>query len=762
MAPTTAATGTTIPHWPRKRRLLALTAISAVLFVVDLFLHGAETWMRLLDLVDGPLFATAAIWGVVLLRKARHEARSSAAIAEEEVEKRRRFFLDAPVALFRTRPDGTILEANPATHQLLGVPETESLVGGSTIDWYVNPAERQEVLARVRSDSPEPVVVNLRRRDGQSIWVACRCRAITEPGGAGPVFEGALLDVTERRRATERLRAQERHYRALIEKSADGVTLFTRDLEVTYRSPGALALLGVQDPIRSIGGTCFERVYPDDQPKFFELVREVLDRPGATWSDRVRLRRDDGSAFWADVRLTNLLDDPDVASVVINFRDVSARVEAEQKQCASEERFREFAEHIQESFFVTEPDGRVSYVSPTWSKIWGRPPAEGLDPKIWFDAIHPEDRAVVAATQELVRSGQADEATFRVLRPDGSIRWVRGRAYPVRDASGAVIRIVGVSEDVTQLRHAEEQFNQAQKLEAVARLAGGVAHDFNNLLTVMMAEADFALRCSWIDAEVKESLENIRGASEQAAGLTKQLLLFSRRQGAEPVTFDLNDVVADTGKLLRRVIGEDVSLIISTNSQAAMVRADKGQIQQVITNLAVNARDAMPIGGHLIIGTAVEDARAAECGDARNVKPGRYATITVEDSGCGMTRDVLEHAFEPFFTTKERGKGTGLGLASCYGIVKEAGGEVRVTSAVGVGTIFTIYLPLVQSEAHAEAPPASVPWKTMTRFVASRRIFSAIRGTPCSKQGMPPKRWAPWRSIATTCTCSSRTSSCPG
>jgi two-component system cell cycle sensor histidine kinase/response regulator CckA len=712
--------------------LRVVVAASALLLLADLIDHGTETWNHVLESIDGPVFGALVVWGGFALWESREAERRARDEARDAENRRERLFRGAPVALFRASADGVILDANPALHELLQVPARESLIGSSTLDWYAHPEEREAIVRAILDGDRAQHYLELKRRDGQVIWVVCTCQMIKDPITHAIVFEGGFVDVTERRHAVDLIRATERRYRALTEKSSDGVTLFSRDLIVTYRSAGAMRLLGIPEESKPNGGSCFEKVHPDDRDAFFELVREVLDTPGASREGTIRLRRLDNTAFWAAVRITNLLDDPDVRSMVINFRDVSERVEGEGRLRASEERFREMADHIKESFFVAEPEtGRVLYVSPTWSEIWGRPISDGLDPSIWLEAVHPDDRPAVIASQKVVAAGRADETTFRVRRPDGSERWVRGRAYPVRSADGVVTRVVGVSEDITELRGAEAQFTQAQKLEAVARLAGGIAHDFNNLLTVIIAESDFAMRHERVDAELREGLENIRGASDQAASLTRQLLLFSRRQVVEPTNFDLNDVVAETGKLLRRVIGEDVTLTIHTASQNTMVRADRGQMEQVLTNLAVNARDAMPGGGALSISTGVENVREEAGATAHGVRPGRYATVQVADTGCGMTAEVMQHAFEPFFTTKERGKGTGLGLASSYGIIKEAGGEVRVTSAVGEGTTFTIYLPLVESVAQPRVANRPTPVGTESILVvededAVRRVAARI------------------------------------
>ena len=319
--------------------------------------------------------------------------------------------------------------------------------------------------------------------------------------------------------------------------------------------------------------------------------------------------------------------------------------------------------------------------------------------------MHPEDRdRVRAAFDASVANRKPYSVEHRIIRPDGTLRHVREHAEPEVDESGAV-RMIGTVQDITEYKRLQDQFLQAQRLESVGRLAGGVAHDFNNLLTVIIGYSDLVLAQIAPEAALAMPMEEIRKAAQRAADLTGQLLAFSRKQIVQPKTLDLNALIADIENMLRRLIGEDVKLITHAGSSLDQVMADPGQITQVLMNLAVNARDAMPNGGKLILETrnVVFDEGYAE--KHPYLKPGPYVHLSVSDTGSGMSEETRNHLFEPFFTTKEKGKGTGLGLSTVYGIVKQANGHIWVYSEPGVGTTFNICLPRAAPGSAAAEPP---------------------------------------------------------
>ena len=390
---------------------------------------------------------------------------------------------------------------------------------------------------------------------------------------------------------------------------------------------------------------------------------------------------------------------PAVRSALEMRHSRAERVAAEAALRANEQRFRALVEHSWDAIALFGPDGAILYGSPATTRILGYDLEEFVGRNA-VDLVHPDDRDAVVGrlTETMTHPGARVEVVARVRHKDGSWRYLEGVFTNLLD-DPSVNAIVNNYRDATERRSLEQQVIQAQKMEAVGRLAGGVAHDFNNILTAIGGHTDLLLADLAPDDPRRLDVDEIHRAADRAAALTQQLLAFSRRQVLQPKVLDLNALVQNVENLLRRLIGEDVILAAVLAPDAGRVRADPGQIEQVIVNLAVNARDAMPGGGRLTIETRNVELDADYAAEHPAVVPGPYVSIAVSDTGTGMTTEVQAHMFEPFFTTKEVGKGTGLGLATVYGIVKQSGGSIWVYSELGHGTTFKVYLPRVDDPA---------------------------------------------------------------
>ena len=384
-----------------------------------------------------------------------------------------------------------------------------------------------------------------------------------------------------------------------------------------------------------------------------------------------------------------------------------------------EELFRLISENAADMIALVDINGQRLYNSPSYEKLLGYPPEE-LATTSAYEQIHPDDREKVKGAAEQARdSGQGRPVEYRIRHKDGHWLTLESTASVVRDRHGNIQKLVIVNRDITERKQLEQQLYLSQKLEAIGRLSGGVAHDFNNLLGVIIGYSEALQARIPEDDPFREAVDEIQKAGKRAASLTQQLLAFSRKQVLEPKALNLKMVVLELEKMLRRLIGEDIDLKIVLPERLGTIRGDRGQIEQVLLNLAVNARDAMPQGGRLTIEAADSELGASDVNRFRYVTPGRYVMLKVTDSGCGMDAELQSHIFEPFFTTKERGKGTGLGLATVYGVIKQSGGYIWVDSEPGKGAAFRIYLPQVQEspESPSEEKPLAKLAPTASRTI---------------------------------------------
>lgn len=381
----------------------------------------------------------------------------------------------------------------------------------------------------------------------------------------------------------------------------------------------------------------------------------------------------------------------------------------------AERRFRDLVGSL--DGIVWEADAmtvRFTFVSEQSARILGYAPEEWLaDPTFWEDRIHPDERpSVVACCGRATSEGRNHALEYRFRAADGRFVWLHDVVTIVRNERNQVVTLRGVMFDVTQARaaaeaahRAQEQLRHAQKMEAIGRLAGGVAHDFNNLLTIIIGGVDAAARRLGPDSDAQPLLDQVRQAGERAATLTRQLLTLGRRQPCAPVLLDLNVVVREMEGMLARVLGETVALRTSLSLAPCRVTMDRGHVEQILLNLAVNGRDAMPGGGTLVVETELIDLDEDNCRSHSGVDAGSYVRLAVSDTGIGMTDEVRSRIFEPFFTTKAEGRGTGLGLAIVFGIVEQANGHIWVYSEPGKGTTFKVLLPVANGESTEASEP---------------------------------------------------------
>jgi two-component system cell cycle sensor histidine kinase/response regulator CckA len=436
------------------------------------------------------------------------------------------------------------------------------------------------------------------------------------------------------------------------------------------------------------------RIHPEDRARVLDGFASALASTRSMWKETYRFTRLDGSVrYGIDCGVIERNSDGTPLRMVGSMHDVTEPLMTERALRESEALFRQLTDAIPEVFWLAEPDAsRILYVSPAWEAVWGVSCQAVMDdPSVLFESIHPEDRARVAtAIREKV---DTFDETYRIVRPDGRIVWIRDRGYPIRDADGKLVRVAGLATDVTAERALEERLQQASKLESIGRLAGGLAHDFNNMLSVILSasEAGVCRLPSGHPAHV--DFADVREAAQRAAEITRQLMIFTRQHAVLPSLVDLNQLTTRLEGMLRRLLGESVRLVFRLADEPMVTWIDGAQMEQVLVNLAINARDAMPGGGALTIESGSIRLGGGAAQERWDVAAGDYVLLAVRDTGTGMSPEAQAHIFEPFFTTKETGHGTGLGLSTCYGVVRKAGGDIRVSTELGRGTAFEIVLP---------------------------------------------------------------------
>ena len=633
------------------------------------------------------------------LERQNDELRQALVGLEESSQRYSDLYDFSPVGFLTLDKSGTIKQANLTAAQQLGVDRNRLI--NKPFLFFIEAGDVavfRNYLQRIfREQQHQLCEVSLQGQDAQKTHVLLDSIAVTDPSGKA-LCRTSITDLSELKQAERQLQERQGMFAIFIGhlpsvaviRDLDGRYLFANEAwEKTFHKTRE----------EWLGKTTDDLWPPEVAVKFREQDRLVLET-GKALQSLGTLRQDDGLHHWITYRFPIVDQDGQPIMIGINGIDITEHLETKAR-----------LEHLLASspaaVYTCEPqdDFPVTYISENVKALVGWEPRQFLeDPRFWIDHVHPEDRP--RSLQQLAlpwpRDHQRQE--YRFLAQDGAYHWMHDEFKLVRDQDGKPVEIIGAWMDITERKALEAQLLQAQKMEAVGRLAGGVAHDFNNLLMAIMGYGDL-MRSSLLEADpLYHYVEDILKAADRAASLTQQLLAFSRRQVMQPQVVNLNRVAADLEKMLRRLIEEHIDLEIVAAPDLGMVKADPGQLGQIIMNLAVNARDAMPTGGRLTLTTANIDLAARHKCYGESAPPGPYVMLTVSDTGGGMDAATLTHIFEPFFTTKEVGKGTGLGLPMVYGIVKQNGGCIEVDSRPGQGTTFRIYLPRL--EAAVEAPRA--------------------------------------------------------
>ncbi len=645
-------------------------------------------------------------------RRAEEEARASQKLLQD--------YLDHTTGIaFIKEVDGRYTFVNRVWERLFNV-QSSSVIGKRDDELW--PAEYARIFVEsdrliLASGRSELLVHQLPVSDGRvHHWLVAKFLLFDAHGRKR--LGGFALDITERRRTEAALRDSEERFRKIYAHAPTGIAITDLEGRFLQCNPACCAILGRNE--RDLTQTAWTALLPE------ESLAEASDGTRRLLAERVSsfeldhpYLREGYPPSWLRTFVSLIRNDLGVPSnLVLLLTDITETKRAEEALRASEERFRELAEKIEDVFWVHDlKEPRLLYVSPAFERVWGRPVEMVLrDVEIWYEFLHPEDRERVRHAILTRQHTGSWEHEYRILRPDGQVRWVRDRAFPVRGERGEVTRIVGVARDVTERKRAEEgrlllesQLRQAQKMEALGTLSAGIAHDFNNVLTAVIGNVELAAQDVGDNHPARVSIDEIRKAGLRARDLVQRLLAFSRPRELQPHALELGPITEEAVRLLRSTIPAGVEIVFGCEPNVPRINADPTEVHQIVMNLVTNAWHAIDRVGRIEIRI---DRCEVGTDQAVALHPGTYVRLRVMDNGCGMDAATQGRIFDPFFTTKPPGQGTGLGLSVVHGIMRSQGGAVTVESTVGKGSTFALYFPPAPEMA-GEAPEATAVEETV-------------------------------------------------
>jgi PAS domain S-box-containing protein len=684
-----------------KKRIADILRGEAPNEAAEYVVRGKDEKIHYIEVLSTPYFRENEVIGFQGIARDITERKQAEEVLKESEEKYRLLVENANEAIFVIQ-DGMLRFFNIKNIELIGYSK-EELTSAPYIN-FVHPDDRQTVFERYlkRIKGEEPPGVNVFRivdKAGNIRWAEVNSVLISWEGR--PATLNFLNNITERKQTEEALRESEKKYRTLVTQSPDGI--FIVDLQGTFLAVNIAMCERLKYSEEEFLSMKIWDIVPE---KYVDLhkkrIADILRGEAPNEAAEYVVRGKDEKMHYIEVLSNPYFRENEVIGFQGIARDITERKQAEEALRTSQERFRQLFDEAPIGYHEVDSEGRITRVNRTESEMLGYTVEEMLGQPAWNFIVEEEEsrKAVAAKLAGVVLPFKGLERTYR--RKDGTTFPVSIEDLLLRDSEGRTIGIRSTVQDITERKRAEqemvtlqEQLRQSQKMEAIGQLAGGIAHDFNNLLTIIKGYSQLSLMGLKEGNALKVNIEQIEKAANRAAELTSRILAFSRHQMMEMKVLNLNTVVKNLDEMLHRMIGEDIELMTHLREDLRRVKTDHGQIEQVIMNLAVNAKDAMPHGGKLTIETANVDLDEEYARNHVAVTPGRYVMLAVSDTGVGMTPEIKEKVFEPFFTTKKKGEGTGLGLSTVYGIVKQSSGNIWVYSEPGKGTTFKIYLPCV-------------------------------------------------------------------